>query len=151
MIASRVRHTGLVVRNLEKSLAFYRDILGLEVYKRHLEKGDYIDRLVGIKNVVVEWVKLAAPEGGLIELVEYRSHPDPSAKGARENIPSNRVGSGHVALTIKNLDAVYKELKKRGHDCNSEPLIAPSGKVKILYCHDPDGIILELIEDLNLK
>ena len=35
-----------------------------------------------------------------------------------------------------------------GYTCKSKPLIAPGGKAKILYCHDPDGAILELIEDI---
>ncbi len=148
MVASRVRHIGFVVRDLEKSLKFYCGILGLTIYKREIEEGEYIENLVGIKGVRLEWAKLNVPEGGLIELLSYRSHPDPEVLKKPEPIPSNRLGSGHVALTVTNLDQLYKELLKNGISCNSEPLIAFNGKVKILYCHDPDGIILELIEDL---
>ena len=64
-------------------------------------------------------------------------------------LSSNRLASGHIALTVENLDALYKTLVAGGYECNSAPLLAPGGKTKILYCHDPDGIIIELIEDLN--
>jgi catechol 2,3-dioxygenase-like lactoylglutathione lyase family enzyme len=137
------------VRDLERSLAFYRDVLGLTVYTRAREQGEYIDKLVGIKNVVVEWVKLSAPDGGLIELLEYRSHPDVTIPIPKEGIPSNRLGSGHVALTVRDLSSLHARLVREGYACNSEPLIDPHGKVKILYCHDPDGIVLELIEDIR--
>ena len=43
---------------------------------------------------------------------------------------------------------LYSKIIANGYTCKSEPLIAPGGKAKILYCHDPDGAILELIEDL---
>ncbi len=151
MIASRVRHTGFVVRNLEKSLKFYRDVLGLTVYKRETEQGDYIEKLVGIKGVRVEWVKLNVPEGGLIELLQYHSHPDTEASKNPESLPSNKVSSGHIALTVKDLDALYQTLVKGGYKCNSAPLPGPTGKTKILYAHDPDGIILELVEDLKSR
>ena len=164
MIVSRARHTGFVVRDIERSLKFYCGILGLTVYKRETEQGEYIEKLVGIKNARVEWVKLNIPGGGLIELLEYHSHPDPEvsrSEGARlarpsgeaakisQPLSSNRLASGHIALTVENLDALYKTLVAGGYECNSAPLLAPGGKAKILYCHDPDGIIIELIEDLN--
>lgn len=150
MTVSRIRHVGLVVRDLEKSMRFYCGVLGLSVYKRYSEpSGEFIDKLTGIKNVSLEWVKLSAPDGGLIELLKYRSHPDPSASEKPADFPSNRLGCSHVALTVRDLASLHKKLLENGHHCNSEPLLAPSGKAKILYCHDPDGIIVELIEDIK--
>lgn len=147
VVASRIRHVGLVVKDLEKSLEFYRDILGLTIFKRIEETGEYIDKLVGIKKVKVEWIKLNLPDGGLIELLQYHSHPDKAKKP--KIIPSNRVGFGHVALTVTDLDNLHKILVKNGYKCNSKPLYSPAN-TKILYCHDPDGIIVELIQDFKL-
>lgn len=146
---SSIRHAGIVVRDVGESLKFYCDILGLSIYKRHTEEPcRFIDNLVGIDNVKLEWVKLVIPKGGLIELLRYHSHPDPDGFKAPEAFPSNRLGCSHVSLTVDNLSQLYDELIKHGYKCNSEPLRSPDGKVKILYCHDPDGTILELIEDL---
>lgn len=47
-------HTGLVVRNLERSTTFYRDVLGLEVWRRTIEESNNIDDVVGIPNMRVE-------------------------------------------------------------------------------------------------
>lgn len=148
MTASRIRHVGFVVKDLERSLAFYRGILGLAIYKRETEEGEYIEKLVGIKGVRVEWAKLEFPHGGLIELLQYHSHPDGGVASREQRLPSNRLASGHLAITVSHLDELYKTLIAKGYECNSPPLLSPGGKTKILYAHDPDGIIIELIEEL---
>jgi|TARA_B100001964_G_C14110609_1_gene543620 catechol 2,3-dioxygenase-like lactoylglutathione lyase family enzyme len=147
-IISSIRHTAFVVRNLENSLKFYSGILGLDIYKRYTEEGPFIDTLTGIENVKLEWVKLVIPNGGLIELIQYHSYPDPDSFYEANPKPSNIMGCSHVALTVKDLEALYTNLIDNEYTCKSRPLLAPSGKAKILYCHDPDGAILELIEDL---
>ena len=146
MTICNIRHTGLVVRDLEQSLHFYQDILGLTVWKRALEKGNFIEKLVGIPDVSLEWVKLKTLDNSLIELLQYHSHPD---QRAIENAPSNRLGCSHVALSVKNLDKLYERLKENKFHCNSKPLKSPDGKAKVMFCHDPDGIILELVEELE--
>jgi catechol 2,3-dioxygenase-like lactoylglutathione lyase family enzyme len=144
---SSIRHVGFVVTNLDESLKFYSEILGLKIYRRYIESGDFIDSLTGMKNVNLEWVKLIIPSGGLIELLQYHSHPQVN-KSLVQVFPSNRLGCSHIALTVSDLSKLYINLIDAGYTCESEPLIAPGGKAKILYCHDPDGAILELIEDL---
>ena len=145
---SSIRHVAFVVSDLKISLKFYSDILGLKIYRRYIEEGDFIDNLTGIKNVKLEWVKLIIPQGGLIELLQYHSHPDADTTNNLSPSSSNRLGCSHVALTVEDLSKLHKALILHGFSCKSEPLIAPGGKAKILYCHDPDGAILELIEDL---
>jgi catechol 2,3-dioxygenase-like lactoylglutathione lyase family enzyme len=138
------RHTGLVVRDLERSLAFYRDLLGLEVWRRATEEGSYIENVVGISNVRLEWAKLKAPDGSVVELLQYHSHPDSAPV---ENSPSNRLGCSHVAFTVGDLDFTFSKLQLMGVHCNNEPQVSADGAAKVLYCHDPDGIILELVEE----
>ena len=145
-----IRHVAFVVKNLTESVKFYRDILGLELYSSCREKGCFIDALTGIPNVDVEWVKLVIPRGGLIELLQYHSHPDPDSdfSGEVKRCDANRLGCSHVALTVTDLQTLYEDLIEHGYSCKSEPLMAPSGKAKLLYAMDPDGAIIELIEDL---
>jgi catechol 2,3-dioxygenase-like lactoylglutathione lyase family enzyme len=142
---SGYRHTGLVVWNLENSLAFYVKILGFRLWKRAVEQGRFIEQVVGIPGVVLEWVKLKAPDNSLLELLQYHSHPDHEAYFKLQ--PSNKPGSSHLAFTVKDIGEQYRILLERGIHCNSEPQTSPDGNVKVLYCHDPDGIIVELVEE----
>ena len=142
------RHVGIVVRDLDKSLEFYSGILGLKIYRRYVEEGPFIDELTGLENVKLEWVKLIIPEGGLIELLQYHSHPDPTASSSSTPAPSNRMGCSHVALTATDLMETYSKLKSAGHAVKSAPVVTPNKAARVLYCHDPDGTILELIEDM---
>ena len=112
-----------------------------------IENDNFISKLTGIKDVKLEWVKLIIPEGGLIELIQYHSHPDNNEKVKIFN--SNKIGCSHVALTVDNLEILYDRLIKNNFLCKSSPLISPDGKAKVLYCGDPDGGIIELIEDIS--
>jgi len=148
-VVSRIRHVGFVVSNIEKSLLFYKETLGLKIYKRAIEDDFFISQLTAIENVKLEWVKLIIPDGGLIEIIQYHSSPDKEFITKTVPSMSNKIGCSHVALTVKNLDNLYKKIIANGYSTKSKPLVAPGGKAKLLYCHDPDGSILELIQDLN--
>jgi len=148
MVISSIRHIGIVVKDLNRSLKFYSDLLELKTYMNITETGTFIENLTGIDNVKVEWIKLIIPKGGLIELLQYHSHPDNTILPENKGFLSNKYGYSHVALTVDDLSKLYIKMTQLGYTSKSEPLISPNGKVKILNCHDPDGNILELIEDL---
>jgi catechol 2,3-dioxygenase-like lactoylglutathione lyase family enzyme len=142
---SGYRHTGLVVRNLEKSRAFYENILGLQLWKQAVETGPFIEAVVGIPGVVLEWVKLITPDASLLELLQYHTCSDNGEYIAIQ--PANKLGCSHIAFSVKDIDALYKTFIEHGFYCNSGPQTSPDGTVKVLYCHDPDGIILEMVEE----
>ena len=58
LINTKIRHVGIVVNDLEKSLHFWCEVLGFVVFKRIVEKGSNIDLMMGLKNVEVETAKL---------------------------------------------------------------------------------------------
>jgi len=145
-VAATIRHIGLVVQDIDTSLKFYSGLIGLPVASRKIEEGVIIDRVVGIPNVKLEWAKLRDESGVILELLHYHSHPERPPCGF---YPSNRHGASHVAFTVNNLDSLYEELSRRNIHCNSSPQMSSDGKVKVLYCHDPDGIPVELVEELS--
>ena len=58
MQIKNIRHTGIVVDNLRKSLNFYKKLMGFKIKKRMIEKGIATDRLSRLKNTKVETVKM---------------------------------------------------------------------------------------------
>ena len=138
------RHTGLVVRNLSASIDFYEK-LGLKVWKRQIESGEFISEVVGLDNAEIETAKLKVADGSLIELLEYKSHP---TKPLLRNYSSNSHGCSHVAFTVENVEVTAKEIEVFGGSIINPPIISDDGKVKVMYCHDIDGILIEMVEEL---
>lgn len=143
-MAQGVRHTGLVVRSLARSLEFYRDLLGLRELSRAVETGPFIEALVGLPEAELEWVKLRAEDGTLVELLQYRSHLRPG-DGAGEVCATGRV---HLAFTVRDVDALHRALAERGLACKHPPLLSVDGRCKVMYCSDPDNVDLEFVEQV---
>lgn len=140
-----VRHFGIVTNNMEKSLHFYRDLLGLKIKREMLEEGKFINTILGLENVKVRTVKMTADEGStLVEILEYQSH-----KGKqRENYEIFDLGASHIAFTVNNLEEEYQRLSKEGVKFISAPQVSQDGKAKVAFCYDPNGVPLELVEEL---
>ena len=140
-----VRHVGITVQDMEKSLTLYRDYFGFQVVWDEIEQGKVIDGLSGIDDIVVRTVKLKDEKGGMIELLEYESHPQPL-----ETLrPIVNIGVSHFAITVDNLDETYKDLLDMELIFNAKPAISPDGGAKVCFCRDFDGTLIELVEVLN--
>ena len=77
MQIKNIRHTGIVVTDMERSLEFYRDLMGLKPVIDFTEKGEFIDTISKGSEIDLRMVKLVAEDGGMIELLYYGSHPQP--------------------------------------------------------------------------
>jgi lactoylglutathione lyase len=144
-VIKATRHTGLVVRDLERSIDFY-EALGLRLLRRASEKSKFIDAVVGIDNVELEWAKLTADDGHLVELLQYHSHPQTQAVVPA---PSNQLGCSHIAFTVTDVHAACARVAELGGSLVNPPHVAPDGLARVAYCHDPDGILMELVEVLG--
>jgi len=85
---------------------------------------------------------LAAPDGNLLELLYFHSHPD---KQRWEGRPYS-TGFTHIALTVQNLEETLRRLKLVGASVPAEPQLSPDGQVKVIYASGPEGVLLELVE-----
>ncbi len=139
-----IRHIGIVVSDLDKSLNFYRDLLGLKIVKDMNESGAYIDNISDLQGVQVRTVKMEADDGNLIELLCYLSHPN----SPNEKRQINQIGCSHVAFTVENLDEEHNRLVQAGIQFNAPPQYSPDGYAKVTFCKDPDGSYIELVEVL---
>lgn len=138
-----IRHTGIVVKDLESSLHFYRDLLGFQIIKKMEESGDYIDNMSELHDVRVTTVKMKAYQGQMVELLEYQSHPE---KQKVRKI--NDIGISHISFTVDDLDKEYKRLKEAGVPFNAPPQFSPDGYAKVTFCRAPEGTFIELVEVL---
>ena len=139
-----IRHTGLVVADLERALHFWRDILGFTIIKRMDESGPHVDGVLGLSDVDLTTVKLSAPDGNLIELLRFHSHHDQATwRGSPYS-----TGFTHIALTVENLDEFVNKLKEFGVEFAGTPQIGPDRYAKVIYARGPEGILLELVEIL---
>jgi catechol 2,3-dioxygenase-like lactoylglutathione lyase family enzyme len=140
-----IRHTGLVVADLDRAVHFWCDVLGFRVLKRLLESGPHIDAMMGLADVRVTTVKMAAPDGNLIELLHFHSHPD------RQKWSGTPYSTGftHVALTVDDLDVACRQLAAAGVEFDAPPQYSPDGYAKVCYCRGPEAILLELVEVLK--
>lgn len=139
-----IRHTGLVVADLDSALNFWRDLLGFSIDKQMDESGPHIDAMMGLKDVKVTTTKMSAPNGGVIELLHFKSHPDAHVWRGKPYT----TGFTHVALSVTNLDECYRKLSDAGCTFPAPPQHSPDGAVKVIYCRGPEGVFLELVEVL---
>ena len=139
-----IRHVGIVVADLTASLAFYRDLLGFQVEKKAVESGPYLDNMLALPDVRVTTVKLSGPRCQMIELLYFRSHQ------GRPKVPARAWDHGitHLAFTVADIDGLYNDWHKAGIAFNTPPQSSPDGKVKVTFCHAPEGTLIELVEVL---
>ena len=143
----KLRHVGITVTDMKKSLELYKDYFGFEVVWDEIEEGKFIDSLSDIKNIKVRTVKLKDSISGMIELLQYYSHPGWRSENVINKI--TKIGCSHFAITVEDLDTVYKELVDMGLKFNSIPEVSPDGNAKVCFCRDFDGTLIELVEELN--
>lgn len=147
MIALNLRHVGIVTNNLNRSIKFYRDILGFKIIKKMNETGSNLSKVMGLKNVEVTTVKMKPPEGDtMVELLYWNN---PKSKNKINCLKLNYLGLTHYAMTVKNIDKLYKVLKKKGVKFINEPLMSEDKNVKLAFCKSPDGVYIEMVQMLK--
>lgn len=115
---------------MKRSVAFYRDLLGLEMIGR-LDNGDPDFDIVYLK-----------AGGATIELFEFTK----KGKDAPQDGNEDR-GLKHIGFQVESCDEVAEKLKANGVEFTMEPFNAAGG-VRIAFFRDPDGVLLELVEGI---
>ena len=139
-----VRHVGIVVSDMEKSLKFYRDLLGLKVKSLEDEEGEFLDNMLAHENVKNKVAKLYTKNGNaLIELIDSRSYAN------KKDRDFFTIGASHFAFTVDDLEKTYDYLVKNGVKFTAPPQQTPDRFAKVTFCEDPDGTPIELVEVIN--
>lgn len=137
-------HTGITVADLEKSLRFWRDVLGFKEILNAEMSGDFASQITGVDGTDIHFAILEGP-GHAIELVQYRG---PEGRQHLRPRPSD-VGSLHVALVVDSIDAVLADVAAYGWHAPGSAQTVPDGPfagTSFVYMYDPDGTVVELIQ-----
>jgi len=143
---SGIHHTSFTVSDMERSLAFYRDVLGLEVILDQESTAEYLARITGFPGARLRIVHLRLPRGSdhVLELMEYRE-----PVGRPVELRTCDPGSAHLCFCTDDIHAAYARLVALGVSVRSAPVPITAGRNAggySLYFLDPDGITLELFQ-----
>ncbi len=139
-----VHHVGLTVKDLDKSLAWYRQMFGVEPVFVTYAEGEQLSAAVGVPGAKLSFAFLRFGETD-VELLSYNNDRDENF--SRRNCD---VGSPHLCILVDDIDASYRDLKAKGVEFFAEPLHIEGGPLdgcSFVYFRDPDGITLELFEE----
>ena len=136
---------GIVVDDLEKNRDFWINTLGFKLHIEALEESPYIDGLLDIKDPALKTVKFIDSKGFIIELLKFENYQ----VGKSWSGDLKTTGLTHIALTVDNLDELLERLIKNNYQKVSDIKVSPNGKVKVVFVKGPEGLMLELVEELN--
>ena len=139
-----LEHVGLSVVDLDRSIAFYREGLGLELLKESHFAGEQYSRLLRLPDVRGR-VAVLRNAGVQLELFQFL-HPEPArADGER---PVSKHGITHFGISVDDIDGVYRRLEAAGALFHCPPLTF-SGIAMATYGRDPDGNVFELLKRIR--
>ena len=148
MIATCVTHVGVCVRDMEESLKFYRDALGMTVIGEKItditEGGTQTARLANyaLERNTRHWVSLAYGDD-LTPTLTLTSHPGEKSDG--QPILLDQVGISHISFGVADVASLADELIAKGYELSGsrDSYTDASGGIKSIYVRDPDGILVQ--------
>ena len=137
-------HTSFTVSDLDRSIAFFSEVLGFEMVNRAQRDPKLISSITGVPGADIEVAYIQGP-GHRLELIQYHG---PSARSQVDSRPCDS-GFAHVAYDVDDVDAAVA--------ASAPYQVLPIGEVtvidkgpnagrKVVYLRDPDGVTIEYIE-----
>jgi catechol 2,3-dioxygenase-like lactoylglutathione lyase family enzyme len=141
-----LHHVGITVKDLDASIRFYHDVLGLPFSN---EPSPWFDApelgpAVGVPGAGLRQVSLLLGDT-MLELLEYKSPPSDTT----QPLQSNNIGASHVAFLVDDIHKTVVDLSSKGISFFSDVNVVDEGVLagwRWVYFADPDGYPLELVE-----
>lgn len=142
-----VHHTAIIVKDLDRSIYFYHDVLGLPLSQEPSGwmEGESLAKGVGVPGARLRNALLRVGSDATLELLEYANRP----AGNDTPIQQNYLGAMHIAFRVDDIAATKRELESHGVEFMAEVGAFDKGALagwRWVYFRDPDGISLELVE-----
>jgi catechol 2,3-dioxygenase-like lactoylglutathione lyase family enzyme len=141
-----INHVGVTVRDLDRTLAFYREFFGIEPLFQGLGENADISRSVGLDDVRVRFAFIDLGNTRM-ELLQYERPLGRQTQDMR----NCDVGAIHVCFDVDDLTAKYEQLKAGGIQFITSPIRLDENQgtlagLEYVYFRDPDGLMLQLYE-----
>jgi catechol 2,3-dioxygenase-like lactoylglutathione lyase family enzyme len=135
-------HVGLTVKNLERSVAFYRDVVGMKEEKEQMlnVRSKEFDTLTNNPGAELKVAHLTLGPF-MLQLIEYVNKG-----GVTLDLHHNNVGSPHLCIYVPDVEAKYKEVKQRGDVTITSGLVQIMPTMRSFYTEDPDGVPVEFLQ-----
>lgn len=135
-------HLGIGVFDLEESVRFYTEVIGMEIEYRAYHEGEGISKVVNVSNARL---KIAMMRKGCVrlELIEYADRSKKTLSATDQASP----GLLHLAFKVADVDAAFHKLLEMGYSFNSPPMVTREHGPKICYFHGPDNVTMELYQE----
>ena len=136
-----LHHAGLVVPDLDQAIVFYCAVFGYTVLQRidwDSADVDWPEKVTGVTDSKVRGVQLQG-ENGFLELFEWIR-----PKSTDQPANANSYGITHLAFQVTDIMIVFERFLAAGGTAHGKP--SPVGKAIAIYCRDPFGNIIELLE-----
>ena len=145
-----LHHLGLTVADIERSIHFYRDLLGMELIgRRPSVTAGYVAQQTGYDDVElnVASFRISPDCRQTMEVVQYMNHV-----GDPATTDTNRPGNSHLCLLVDDLKSAVAELSEAGVRFKSDPVeitAGPNAGGLVIYMKDPDGYTLEMFQPVQ--
>jgi catechol 2,3-dioxygenase-like lactoylglutathione lyase family enzyme len=139
---ARITHVGIAVSDLDRSMRFYRDLLGFRSEHALDVEGEPTDTLLRLRGTKLH-AEYLSRDGVRIELLHFASPAAP----ARPERPLNQYGLTHLSFRVTDMDAVLTALRAAGERVLEETVIRfPEWQSAACFVADPDGQLIELVQ-----
>lgn len=138
-----MNHTGFVVADLEKSVDFYVNVVGLKMVTRRERNGGPISQVLDYTDTHIKaaLMGLEGEEGHILELIEY-INPQSAQRPTEERAV---LGASHLAFNVTDIQETFAKLLEAGAKELNPPIEVSPGRI-VCYLQDPDANWIELLD-----
>ena len=145
MAVKRMDNVGIVVEDLDKAIAFFRE-LGLDLEGRATIEGEWAGRITGLGDQCVEIAMMRTPDGhSRLELSRFLR---PSVVADHRNAPVNALGYLRIMFAVDDINETLEKLRKHGTQLVGE-VVQYQDLYRLCYIRGPEGLLIGLAQELG--
>ena len=146
MALKRMDNVGIVVEDLDATIAFLRE-LSLELEGRAMVEGEWAGRVTGLGDQRVETAMMRTPDGhSRLELSRFLA---PRVVADHRNAPVNALGYLRVMFAVDDIDETLARLRKHGAELVSSEVVQYEDAYRLCYIRGPEGLLIGLAQELG--